>query len=288
MDLRATVRTYGAVISGLDSRITIDPEALDIDGLYRFPVGVRNTGNDRDSYYVTAIIGRGDWTVRIEEGGQAVNTITVDRGKTKQLEIVLKPVNFENSMGDEVDFRFSAESVPPGDGSALFEAKLIVEIPIERVIDLTIAAVDLQVNGRPYAQLMPGDLQAGAPVKFQLVVKNLGGRGADPFTVKLYVASRVEASYDVEMGLAGFGEALVLLEWDKPSAGLATLRITADPDLAIDDERSRADNSFSLSLDIAAAPSGNDNGGDDDGFSIPGFGLVGALLSAAIVARRRR
>jgi hypothetical protein len=288
MDLRATVRTYGAVISGLDSRITIDPEALDIDGLYRFPVGVRNTGNDRDSYYVTAIIGRGDWTVRIEEGGQAVNTITVDRGKTKQLEIVLKPVNFENSMGDEVDFRFSAESVPPGDGSALFEAKLIVEIPIERVIDLTIAAVDLQVNGRPYAQLMPGDLQAGAPVQFQLVVKNLGGRGADPFSVKLYVMGRVEASYSVDMGLAGFGEALVLLEWSKPAAGLATLRITADSDLAVEDERNRADNSFSLSLDIAAAPSGNgDSSGDGDGFSIPGFGLAGALISAAIVARRR-
>ena len=289
MDLRATVRTYGAVISGLDSRITIDPEALDIDGLYRFPVGVRNTGNDRDSYDVTAIIGRGDWTVRIEEGGQVVNTITVDRGKTKQLEIVLKPVNFENSMGDEVDFRFSAESVPPGDGSALFEAKLVVEIPIERVIDLTIAAVGLQVNGRPYAQLMPGDLQAGAPVQFQLVVKNLGGRGADPFSVKLYVAGRVEASYSVDMGLAGFGEALVLLEWSKPAAGLATLRITADSDLAVEDERNRADNSFSLSLDIAAAPSGNgDSSGDGDGFSIPGFGLAGALLSAAIVARRRR
>jgi subtilase family serine protease len=156
------------------------------------------------------------------------------------------------------------------------------------VIDLTIAAVDLQVNGRPYAQLMPGDLQAGAPVQFQLVVKNLGGRGADPFSVKLYVMGRVEASYSVDMGLAGFGEALVLLEWSKPAAGLATLRITADSDLAVEDERNRADNSFSLSLDIAAAPSGNgDSSGDGDGFSIPGFGLAGALLSAAIVARRR-
>ena len=53
----------------------------------------------------------------------------------------------------------------------------------------------------------------------------------------------------------------------------------------------RADNSFSLSLDIAAAPSGNGDSsgdGDGDGFSIPGFGLAGALLSAAIIARRRR
>ncbi|MDP7536049.1 MAG: hypothetical protein QF766_04690, partial [Candidatus Poseidoniia archaeon] len=62
---------------------------------------------------------------------------------------------------------------------------------------------------------MPGDLQAGAPVQFQLVVKNLGGRGADPFSVKLYVGGRLEASYSVDMGLAGFGEALVLLEWSK-------------------------------------------------------------------------
>lgn len=107
--------------------------------------------------------------------------------------------------------------------------------------------------------------------------------------VKLYVAGRVEASYSVDMGLAGFGEALVLLEWSKPAAGLATLRITADPALAVEDERNRADNSFSLSLDIAAAPSGNgDSSGDGDGFSIPGFGLAGALLSAAIVARCRR
>ena len=75
------------------------------------------------------------------------------------------------------------------------------------------------------------------------------------------------------------------------AAGLATLRITADPALAVEDERNRADNSFSLSLDIAAAPSGNGDSsgdGDGDGFSIPGFGLAGALLSAAIVARRRR
>jgi hypothetical protein len=80
-----------------------------------------------------------------------------------------------------------------------------------------------------------------------------------------------------------------VLEWSKPAAGLATLRITADSDLAVEDERNRADNSFSLSLDIAAAPSGNgDSSGDGDGFSIPGFGLAGALLSAAIVARRRR
>ena len=291
--LTASVRTHGIVLSGVPDRVTIDPQELNPEGEYRFQVTVRNTGSDRDTYNIDATVARSDWNLRVEEGGTSVSSVTVEEGQAKQLEVVLKPVNYQDRLGEEVQFRFTASSVPPGDGSDELEANLVMDIPLERVVNLELAEV--QVNGQPPELLAPDALQEGDPVQLQVLVRNHGGLATGEFSVTLSVGQREEARYRLDgqegrpLGLPGYGEAIITLEWRKAAPGTTVLSLNADPMLEVVGEFDRSDNLLSLTLQVVEAPE-TGNGGDGNGDSglLPGFSATLALAGIFLVAARRR
>ena len=125
--LETTVRIYGVAFVSPPDEIRIDPENLDIDGYYRFSVNIRNTGSDKDTYKLDATTARSDWTVRVEIGGNEIAALTVDKSRTEKVEIVLRPLNYEDSLGDPVGFLLTADSISPGDGSASLSFDLFME-----------------------------------------------------------------------------------------------------------------------------------------------------------------
>ena len=288
--LETTVRTYGVVFLSSPDEVRIDPEQLDIDGYYTFNVNLRNTGSDRDTYKLDATTARSDWTIRVEIDGNEVSAVTIDKSSSQKIDIVVRPVNYDNILGEEVNFVLTADSISPGDGSATLSASIIMEIPLDKISDLSVSLDDVLINGKPHAILTESDVKASEPVQIQLTVFNKGGQSTGSFTVKLYEGSRVIDEYNLVQGVSGFGSEFVILQWENPSSGSKTLKIYVDFEQQVtESNNNRFDNSITLPLVIAEkSSSSGDNSSDDPLLYGPSHVLtILALVIFTIFTRRR-
>ena len=288
--LETTVRTYGVVFLSSPDEVRIDPEQLDIDGYYTFNVNLRNTGSDRDTYKLDATTARSDWTIRVEIDGNEVSAVTIDKSSSQKIDIVVRPVNYDNILGEEVNFVLTADSISPGDGSATLSASIIMEIPLDKISDLSVSLDDVLINGKPHAILTESDVKASEPVQIQLTVFNKGGQSTGSFTVKLYEGSRVIDEYNLVQGVSGFGSEFVILQWENPSSGSKTLKIYVDFEQQVtESNNNRFDNSITLPLVIAEkSSSSGDNSSDDPLLYGPSHVLtILALVIFTTFTRRR-
>ena len=146
VSLVTTVRTYGVTFLSVPDRINIDPEELDIDGYYKFKINLRNTGSDKDTFDLGVTTSRSDWTIRAEVQGNDISAITIDKSQSAAVDIVVRPVNYEDSLGEEVTFLMTADSISPGDGSATVNSKIIVDVPVEKISDLSVSLDEVLIN----------------------------------------------------------------------------------------------------------------------------------------------
>ena len=291
INLDTTVRIYGVSFLSVPDKITIDPEELDIDGYYKFKINLRNTGSDKDTFDLGVTTSRSDWTVRVEVQGNDISAVTIDKSQSLAVDIVVRPVNYEDSLGEEVTFLMTADSISPGDGSATVSSKIIVDVPVEKISDLSVSIDEVLINNKPIAILQPEDLEEGKPIVIQLTVNNNGGKSTGIFGVTLYEGSRIVDEFVVEQGISGFGSAPVILNWETPSEGLKTLKVYVDFKQQTDESNSkRADNTLTLPLTISEKTSSNSNGEDDDGALLfsPNFLLTASILSLMSIFGRRK
>ena len=263
--LETTVRTYGVTFLSPPDEIIIDPDELDIDGYYTFSINIRNTGSDKDTYKVDATTARSDWTIRVEIGGNEVSSITVEKSASVKIDIVLRPVNYDDTLGEEVSFVLTADSISPGDGSATLSSPIIMDIPLDKITDLSVNLDNVLVNGKPISLLTESDLTSADPIQIQLTVYNNGGKGTGSFGIKLYEGSRVIDEYTVTQGIGGFGNEPVTLTWDNPSAGSKTLKIYVDFEQQVAESNSnRFDNSLTLPLVVGEKTSGGGGSSNEE------------------------
>ena len=263
--LETTVRTYGVTFLSPPDEIIIDPDELDIDGYYTFSINIRNTGSDKDTYKVDATTARSDWTIRIEIGGNEVSSITVEKSASVKIDIVLRPVNYDDTLGEEVTFVLTADSISPGDGSATLSSPIIMDIPLDKITDLSVNLDNVLVNGKPISLLTESDLTSADPIQIQLTVYNNGGKSTGSFGIKLYEGSRVIDEYTVTQGIGGFGNEPVTLTWDNPSAGSKTLKIYVDFEQQVAESNSnRFDNSLTLPLIVGEKTSGGGGSSNEE------------------------
>jgi len=288
--LETTVRIYGVAFVSPPDEIRIDPENLDIDGYYRFSVNIRNTGSDKDTYKLDATTARSDWTVRVEIGGNEIAALTVDKSRTEKVDIVLRPVNYEDSLGDPVGFLLTADSISPGDGSASLSFDLFMEIPLDRITDLSISVDDVLINGKPQTILTAEDLNSAEPIQLQINIHNNGGKATGPFGVKLYLGQLVIDEYRVSQGISGFGVEPVILNWENPSPGSSTLKIFVDFEQEVDELNSnRADNSLSLPIFVSEKTTASSDNDKDDPLLIGPSSIItfSVLMTLSIIYRRK-
>ena len=288
--LETTVRIYGVAFVSPPDEIRIDPENLDIDGYYRFSVNIRNTGSDKDTYKLDATTARSDWTVRVEIGGNEIAALTVDKSRTEKVDIVLRPVNYEDSLGDPVGFLLTADSISPGDGSASLSFDLFMEIPLDRITDLSISVDDVLINGKPQTILTAEDLNSAEPIQLQINIHNNGGKATGPFGVKLYLGQLVIDEYRVSQGISGFGVEPVILNWENPSPGSSTLKIFVDFEQEVDELNSnRADNSLSLPIFVSEKTTTSSDNDEDDPLLIGPSSIItfSVLMTLSIIYRRK-
>ncbi|MDG1544739.1 MAG: CARDB domain-containing protein [Candidatus Poseidoniia archaeon] len=291
VDLDTTVRTYSVAFLSVPEKISIDPEELDIDGYYTFQINLRNTGSDKDTFELGVTTSRSDWTIRVEVQGNDISAVTIDKSQSIAVDIVVRPVNYEDSLGEEVTFLMTADSISPGDGSATISSKIVVDVPVEKISDLSISIDEVMINNKPISILQPQDLQEGMPIVIQLTVNNNGGKSTGLFGVTLYEGSRIVDEFVVEQGISGFGSAPVILNWEAPSEGLKTLKVYVDFKQQTDESNSRrADNTLTLPITISEKTS-SDGGGDDSEDSLlfgPNLLLTASILSLISVINRRK
>ena len=288
--LETTVRIYGVAFVSPPDEIRIDPENLDIDGYYRFSVNIRNTGSDKDTYKLDATTARSDWTVRVEIGGNEIAALTVGKSRTEKVEIVLRPLNYEDSLGDPVGFLLTADSISPGDGSASLSFDLFMEIPLDRITDLSVSVDDVLINGKPQTILTAEDLNSAEPIQLQINIHNNGGKATGPFGVKLYLGQLVIDEYRVSQGISGFGVEPVILNWENPSPGSSTLKIFVDFEQEVDELNSnRADNSLSLPIFVSEKTTTSSDNDEDDPLLIGPSSIItfSVLMTLSIIYRRK-
>ena len=291
VNLDTTVRTYGVSFLSVPEKITIDPEELDIDGYYKFKINLRNTGSDKDTFDLGVTTSRSDWTVRVEVQGNDISAVTIDKSQSLAVDIIVRPVNYDDSLGEEVTFLMTADSISPGDGSATVSSKIVVDVPVEKISDLSVSIDEVLINNKPISILQPEDLEEGTPIVIQLTVNNNGGKSTGIFGVTLYEGSRIVDEFVVEQGISGFGSAPVILNWETPSEGLKTLKVYVDFKQQTDESNSkRADNTLTLPLTISEKTSSNSNEEDGDGALLfgPNLILTTSVLSIMSIYYRRK
>ncbi|MEC8706833.1 MAG: CARDB domain-containing protein [Candidatus Thermoplasmatota archaeon] len=291
VSLVTTVRTYGVAFLSIPDRISIDPEELDIDGYYKFKINIRNTGSDKDTFDLGVTTSRSDWTIRAEVQGNDISAVTIEKSQSIAVDIVVRPVNYEDSLGEEVTLLMTADSISPGDGSATVNSKIVVDVPVEKISDLSVSLDDVLINNKPITILQPSDLQEGIPIVIQLTVSNNGGKSTGSFGVTLYEGSRIVDEFVVEQGIGGFGSAPVILNWETPSEGLKTLKVYVDFKQQTDESNSkRGDNTLTLPLTISekSSSSGKIESSDDALLYGPGFLLTLSVLSLISVIYSRK
>ena len=295
IDLETTVRIYGAAFVSSPDEVMIDPEEIDTDGSYRFSVNLRNTGSDRDTFTLSAAIS--GWPepiieVEADDGSTyEVGGVTLEKSQTEKIYIVLKPVNYEDRLGEPKSFNLAANSISPGDGSANIRIDIIVDVPIDRLIDLSVNSEDILVNNKPLDLLSEDDISAEEPIKIQVLITNNGGQSTGAFGVKLFVGQRVEVEVTVQQGIRGFGTETVLLTWSSPYPGPMTLRVKVDGELQTAElQGKRSDNIVTLSLNVAEESSGGGSGSSsDDSLLIgPSYLLTAVILSGIALIRHRK
>ena len=290
--LVTTVRTYGVAFLSVPDRISIDPEELDIDGYYKFKINLRNTGSDKDTFDLGVTTSRSDWTIRAEVQGNDISAVTIDKSQSLAVDIVVRPVNYEDSLGEEVTFLMTADSISPGDGSATANSKIIVDVPVEKISDLSVSIDEVLINNKPISILQPADLQEGMPIVIQLTVNNNGGKSTGSFGVTLYEGSRIVDEFIVEQGIGGFGSAPVVLNWETPSEGLKTLKVYVDFKQQTDESNSkRADNTLTLPLTITekSTSSASSESSDDALLFGPTLSLtISVLLLLSTIYKRKK
>ena len=233
---------------------------------------------------------RGDWTVRVEIGGNEISALTVDKSRTEKVDIVLRPVNYEDSLGEHVAFLLAADSVSPGDGSAILSLDLIMEIPLDRITDLSVSIDDVLINGKPQATLTEGSLNSAEPIQFQVTIHNNGGKATGSFGVKLYLGQLVIDEYIVSQGIDGFGTESVILNWENPSSGATTLKIFVDFEQEVDELNSnRADNTLSLPIFVSEKSTTSSNNVEDDPLLIGPSSIItiSVLMALSIFYHRK-
>ena len=291
VSLVTTVRTYGVAFLSIPDRISIDPEELDIDGYYKFKINIRNTGSDKDTFDLGVTTSRSDWTIRAEVQGNDISAVTIEKSQSVAVDIVVRPVNYEDSLGEEVTLLMTADSISPGDGSATVNSKIVVDVPVEKISDLSVSLDDVLINNKPITILQPSDLQEGIPIVIQLTVSNNGGKSTGSFGVTLYEGSRIVDEFVVEQGIGGFGSAPVILNWETPSEGLKTLKVYVDFKQQTDESNSkRGDNTLTLPLTISekSSSSGKIESSDDALLYGPDFLLTLSVLSLISVIYSRK
>ncbi|MFL2944573.1 MAG: hypothetical protein ACJZ33_00845 [Candidatus Poseidoniales archaeon] len=251
--LDATVRTYGVVFLSPPDKINIDPDALDIDGYYSFSINLRNTGSDKDTYRLDATTARSDWSIRIEIDEIEVSAITLEKSQTQKIDLVLRPLNYENTLGEPVGLLLTADSISPGDGSATLSSDIILDIPLDRISDLAVNIEDVSINGKQLSLLTENDLSSTEPIQIRLTVYNNGGKSTVPFGVKLLDKNGKELDeYILEQGISGFGNEPVVLTWSNPSSGFNLLKIRVDLDQVVSESiYSLSDNSLDIPFTIS-------------------------------------
>ncbi|MED6305584.1 MAG: CARDB domain-containing protein [Candidatus Thermoplasmatota archaeon] len=289
--LDTKVRTYGVAFVSPPDEVIIDPEELDMDGYYRFSINIRNTGSDKDTYILDASTGRPDWSASIETGGTQIDTLTVLKSGTEKVDIVLKPINYDDTFGVREEFQLSATSVSPGDGSATLSLDIIMKIPPDRVVDLSVSVADVLVNGKPQAILTEDDLNSAEPIQFQITIHNNGGKAAGSFGVKLKLGGLVIDEYLVSQGISGFGRETVILNWESPSPGTSTLRVLVDFEgVAGELTSDKGDNSLSLPIFVSEKTATSGDNGEDNSplLSAPSSVLTFLLLTVSSIFYRRK
>lgn len=287
--LETTVRTYGVTFLSPPDEIIIDPDELDIDGYYTFSINIRNTGSDKDTYKVDATTARSDWTIRVEIGGNEVSSITVEKSASVKIDIVLRPVNYDDTLGEEVSFVLTADSISPGDGSATLSSPIIMDIPLDKITDLSVNLDNVLVNGKPISLLTESDLTSADPIQIQLTVYNNGGKGTGSFGIKLYEGSRVIDEYTVTQGIGGFGNEPVTLTWDNPSAGSKTLKIYVDFEQQVAESNSnRFDNSLTLPLVVGEKTSGGGGSSNEEPLLYGPSHLLTSIVLVIFTLNRKR
>tara|TARA_Y100001970_G_scaffold57835_1_gene73296 strand:- start:122 stop:2275 length:2154 start_codon:yes stop_codon:yes gene_type:complete len=290
--LEVTVRTYGVSFFSVPDKISIDPYELDVDGYYKFKINIRNEGSDRDTFEFEISTSRQDWTIRVEKEDKEYTGITLDPSQSEVLEIVLRPINFEDDLGVEETFSIKANSIPPGDGFASATSIIVIDEPPERLTDLSISIDDVLINNKPFALLQPSDLQEGIPIVIQLTVNNNGGKSTGVFGVSLYQGSRVIDEFVVEQGVRGFSSVPVILNWDNPSNGDKNLKIHVDFKQQTDEPNSkRTDNTLPLELTISEklSSSSEEEDSDDSMLFAPNLLFtVGVLSLISVIYRRKK
>ena len=217
--------------------------------------------------------------------------VTLEKSQTEKIYIVLKPVNYEDRLGEPKSFNLAANSISPGDGSANIRIDIIVDVPIDRLIDLSVNSEDILVNNKPLDLLSEDDISAEEPIKIQVLITNNGGQSTGAFGVKLYVGQRVEDEVTVQQGIRGFGTETVLLTWSSPYPGPMTLRVKVDGELQTAElQGKRSDNIVTLSLNVAEESSGGGSGSSsDDSLLIgPSYLLTAVILSGIALIHHRK
>ena len=289
--LDATVRTYGVVFLSPPDKINIDPEAFDIDGYYYFSINLRNTGSDKDTYRLDATTARSDWSIRIEIDGIEISAVTIEKSQTQKIDLVLRPLNYENSLGDSIGLLLTADSISPGDGSATLSSDIIIDIPLDRISDLAVNIEDVSINGKPISLLTEDDLSSTEPIEIRLTVYNNGGKSTVPFGIKLYAGQKVVDEYKLEQGISGFGNEPVILTWSNPSSGFTLLKVKVDFEQAVSESiYSLSDNSLDIRLTVSEQTANNNNGENTDSSLLPAPGYLSTLLvlmTVTILGRKK-
>jgi len=201
----------------------------------------------------------------------------------------LKPINYDDSLGDRVGFLLTADSISPGDGSATLSMDLTLDIPLDRVTDLSVSIDDVLINGN-LASLVKDDIIEGEPIQIQVTVNNNGGKSAGSFGVKLYLGQLVIDEYTVSQGISGFGSEPVILNWESPSPGSYTLKIFVDFEQAVDESNSnRIDNTLGLPVFVSekTAVDGENSGADPLLIGPSSIATVSVLTLLSFVYRRK-
>ena len=204
--------------------------------------------------------------------------------------MVLRPLNYENSLGDPIGLLLTADSISPGDGSATLSSEIIIDIPLDRISDLAVNIEDVSINGKPFSLLTEDDLSSTEPVQIRLTVYNNGGKSTVPFGIKLYAGQKVVDEYKLEQGISGFGNEPVILTWSNPSSGFTLLKIKVDFEQAVSESiYSLSDNSLDIRLTVSEQTTSG-NGGDNNDSSLPALGYMPTLLLLTLVTilQRRR
>jgi len=282
--LDATVRTYGVVFLSPPDKINIDPDALDIDGYYSFSINLRNTGSDKDTYRLDVTTARSDWSIRIEIDEIEVSAITLEKSQTQKIDLVLRPLNYENTLGEPVGLLLTADSISPGDGSATLSSDIILDIPLDRISDLAVNIEDVSINGKQLSLLTENDLSSTEPIQIRLTVYNNGGKSTVPFGVKLLDKNGKELDeYILEQGISGFGNEPVVLTWSNPSSGFNLLKIRVDLDQVVSESiYSLSDNSLDIPFTISEETIGSIESDDTDSL-LPAPSYLSTIFLLVIV-----